>query len=70
MLNRDALKYGKEEIVPVKARGTKRIRCRCYNLFQDERYGAGIRVHNRMVKGALSSGQWWRCACCGMEKQS
>ena len=54
-----------DDIVVVKEKNTKRIRCRCHSPFQDGRYGDMVRVHNKMGK---SGGQWWRCAVCGMEK--
>ena len=37
--------------------------CTCHNAFQDERYGAGRRVMNKMVKGDEC-----RCTVCGQTR--
>lgn len=47
---------------------TQILRCACTHAFQDERYGAGNRVHNRM-KSDKSNTPEWRCTVCS-SKQS
>ena len=37
------------------------VRCKCKNAYQDERYGKGLRVKNRMSKGMV------RCTSCAVE---
>ena len=54
----------KNDEVEVKAKNTAIKRCTCYNLFQDERYGRGLRLHNRKAKSTTS----WRCTVCGKSK--
>lgn len=49
-------------------RGTKIIRCTCYHPFQDEKYGKGLRVHNRRKKDGKEGG--WRCTVCGTTRQA
>lgn len=39
----------------------KKLKCDCYNPFQDKRYGAQMRIHNKTIKG-------WRCTVCGKDK--
>jgi len=50
--------------VEVKTKSTAVKRCTCYNLFQDKRYGVGLRLHNRKSKGTTN----WRCTVCGKSK--
>lgn len=50
---------------PVRRKGTKRMKCECYQRFQDERYGLRVRIHNRMGIG----GKEWRCTGCGTVKR-
>ena len=40
---------------------TKTIKCKCDHKFQDEKYGKGMRVHNKMKT------QGYRCTVCGKE---
>lgn len=57
----------KENEEYVEERGSKSTsikRCTCYNVFQDKRYGVGLRLHNRKTTGTTS----WRCTVCGKEK--
>lgn len=51
-----------EEYVEERTRNTAVKRCTCYNLFQDKRYGIGLRLHNRRQK---SGDAGWRCTVCG-----
>lgn len=37
-------------------------KCNCHNSFQDEKYGQGMRVHNRCKHTA--SGTPYRCTVC------
>ena len=39
---------------------TKILRCNCNHKFQDEKYGAQMRVHNFAAKDKN-----WRCTVCG-----
>jgi hypothetical protein len=48
--------------------GSKIIRCSCVNQWQDQRYGAGMRVHTRTQKGKTIP--VWRCTICLSEKES
>lgn len=48
-----------------KSKTTAVKRCTCYNLFQDKRYGVGLRLHNRKQK---SGDAGWRCTVCGKSK--
>ena len=50
------------ELADIKVRGTAKIKCSCYNAFQDERYGPGRRLANRMKEPGKS-----RCTVCGKE---
>ena len=45
---------------------SKVMRCDCSHAFQDSRYGAGKRVHNR-TSGTTPS---WRCTSCGTENRT
>jgi hypothetical protein len=48
------------------AKGGTQVRaCHCTNAYQDSRYGAGMRVHNRTVKTL-----GWRCSACNLLKVS
>jgi hypothetical protein len=49
-----------EEEQIVRERGTKKIKCSCYSLFQDEKYGQGKRLANKMKDPGKS-----RCTVCG-----
>lgn len=40
---------------------TEILPCICKHKFQDKRYGKGMRVHNKKVKG-------YRCTVCRKEK--
>ena len=51
-----------DEIVIRKAT-TRKMRCSCYHIFQDRKYGKGYRLHNLKAK---DSG--WRCTVCGSSK--
>jgi hypothetical protein len=53
-----------EDFLTEKGRSVAIKRCTCYSLFQDKRYGVGLRLHNRKAKGTTS----WRCTVCGKEK--
>jgi len=41
--------------------------CSCVSKFQDQRYGKGKRVHNRMTKGGKK--ELARCTVCGMARE-
>jgi len=45
------------------SQNTKILSCTCANKFQDERYGAGLRVHNFATKG-LNGSAGRRCTVC------
>ena len=55
-----------EHAVSTTIRGTARKACSCRSPFQDERYGKGIRLHNRTARGM--SNTEWRCTVCGKER--
>jgi hypothetical protein len=38
-------------------------KCGCDHKYQDEKYGPGMRVHNKCVKKGTSTP--WRCTVCG-----
>lgn len=40
-------------------------KCTCSHEFQDQRYGAQMRVHNPF--GSQAKGQGWRCTVCKKE---
>ena len=42
---------------------TRILNCSCASQFQDERYGCGLRLHNRM-KQTDPAKQLWRCTVC------
>jgi hypothetical protein len=53
------------------AEKTRIIACRCVHSYQDQKYGAGLRVHNRAKetgKGATSNVIEWRCTVCSSVK--
>jgi len=54
---KEELKYG-VKFMDISNKSTSHKKCSCYNAFQDERCGTGIRVHNRCKDG-------WRCTVCG-----
>ncbi len=54
-----------EEHPEVTKKNTAIKRCTCYNLFQDKKYGIGLRLHNRRQK---SSDAGWRCTVCGKSR--
>lgn len=41
------------------------LRCSCKNEYQDEKYGTGMRVHNRTTKDGI-----WRCTVCDTNNSS
>ena len=43
---------------------TNVLSCKCSSPYQDERYGAGLRVHNHAPKVHSGAGGW-RCSVCG-----
>jgi hypothetical protein len=53
---------------------TIKLSCTCKSAFQDERYGAGIRIHNVTLKGGTTrkeiegKPQAARCTVCGTVK--
>lgn len=57
----------KEEVKETSSKkdSTKVIGCSCFNQYQDERYGAGRRLHNPGKDGKVH-----RCTVCGTEKLS
>lgn len=60
----------RDEDAPVKA-NTAVLRCggpTCISEFQDQRYGAGMRVHNRTKQSKQAAEQRWRCTVCKGEK--
>ena len=56
-----------EQLEPTGPKGTTHKQCTCRSIFQDEQYGKGIRVHNRMSRTVSRSSQW-RCTVCAKEK--
>lgn len=42
---------------------TVRLPCNCKNVFQDKKYGGGIRIHN--ICGSRGSDRPARCTSCG-----
>lgn len=46
----------------IRVRGTTKIKCSCYSLFQDKKYGPGRRLANKMKDSNKS-----RCTVCGKE---
>lgn len=40
------------------------LKCNCKNKFQDEKYGKGMRVHNKMKEETKK----YRCTVCSNEK--
>lgn len=46
---------------------TKVIACTCNHVYQDNRYGNKMRLHN---KGGGNGNIKWRCTVCGNEKTS
>jgi hypothetical protein len=52
----------KQEAVLTKNRGTKVLPCSCTNVYQDERYGKGMRVHN---EGGKKDRPSYSCTVCG-----
>ncbi len=44
---------------------TKILPCKCEHKFQDERYGKGKRVHNKMKGGSAKDVPKHRCTVCG-----
>lgn len=44
---------------------TKVLRCTCKHEFQDERYGRGKRLHNKLADKATYD---WRCTVCANER--
>lgn len=46
---------------------TRPLKCTCKHEYQDERYGKGIRLHNRIKMGTPANG--WRCTVCGNVKK-
>jgi hypothetical protein len=45
---------------------TKIIKCTCKNQYQDEKYGAGMRVCNSTVDPGKNG---YRCTVCGKENK-
>jgi len=45
---------------------TSVLKCDCANTYQDEKYGTGMRVHNRMAEKGGSHP--YRCTVCGKVK--
>lgn len=43
-------------------------KCDCKNLFQDKRYGKGIRVMNKLKREG-DRPQSYRCTVCGKERE-
>ena len=44
---------------------TKVLPCNCTHAYQDEKYGRGLRLHNRATKET----DLWRCTVCGKERK-
>ena len=67
MIRNDVIK--RDVIVRAEAQTIKK-RCTCKSEYQDEKYGKGIRVHNKTgISGVRSVGQsGWRCTVCGRDK--
>lgn len=40
------------------------LKCSCKHTFQDNRYGAGMRVHNALVAPKNNAPQQYRCSVC------
>jgi hypothetical protein len=47
---------------------TKKLRCSCAHEYQDEKYGAGIRVHNYGEKKSVGGNAGYACTVCGNVK--
>lgn len=45
--------------------GSKIMPCTCDHVFQDQRYGRFLRLHNRYIKPAPGG---WRCTVCERTK--
>lgn len=43
------------------------LRCGCSQLYQDSRYGIGLRVHTRTKQNKAEIDRSWRCTGCGRE---
>lgn len=43
-------------------------KCRCSNPWQDDKYGTGMRVHNKINKPGVVND--YRCASCGISVRS
>jgi len=58
-----------DEFEKQKVQGTKIIKCKCKNEFQDKMYGKQQRVANAMVTGAGMHGflKGYRCTVCRTE---
>lgn len=52
-----------EEIVAVRKKARKLIKCGCDSAFQDKRYGKGKRLHNFTTK------DFFRCTVCGKDNR-
>ena len=52
-----------EEEIVLRRRSTKKLKCGCYQPFQDSRYGLGRRLHNQM-----KAPNKLRCTGCGTER--
>ena len=44
------------------------VRCNCENKGQDNLYGPGNRVHNKIDKSMKHNQNNWRCSVCKNEK--
>jgi len=42
--------------------------CNCKHEYQDEKYGKGKRVFNRMLRKKGEGAYFWRCTVCSKEK--
>ena len=44
------------------------LKCKCVHDWQDKKYGAGNRVHNRIDKPMKHNNNDWRCTVCKTER--
>jgi len=44
-------------------------KCTCKHLYQDSKYGKGLRVHNKS-RSVRKDGVAWTCTVCGIKKDN
>lgn len=48
---------------------TKKMKCNCRSEYQDNKYGTGIRIFNKMAD-KKGFGEQYRCTVCGTVRSS